>query len=140
MNMVIPDEGKILALERWLAPDVTTGEDWHVKLYVNNYTPDDSSTSSSFTESTATGYLQFVITESNWGTATITGHVAFCTSAVVPTYTCTGGSPQTIYGWYALGATTGKVLAAQKFDSPHTFGPGTTEVLNPPTVAFKTYA
>lgn len=138
MNMVIPNEGKILALDRWLDPDSSTGEDWVIRLYSNNYTPIPASTLASFTEATFTGYSAVTLDPADFATATITSDVAYSTNSVTPTYTCTGGGGQTIYGWYAEGATSGKVLAAQKFDTARVFTPGSTEAINPFKIAFQT--
>lgn len=136
--IVVPNEGKILALERWLAPDVVTGEDWNVKLYSNNYTPVDASTASDFTEATFTGYAQVAVTESDWSGATITSNVAYSTSSLSPLYSCTGGGGQTIYGWYAVGATSGKVLAAEKFATAIVLVSGASIELDPFKIAFQT--
>ncbi|MCE5292097.1 MAG: hypothetical protein LLG14_23040 [Nocardiaceae bacterium] len=139
MNMVIPNEGKTLALDRWLDPDGNPGEDWIVRLYSNNYTPVDSSTLASFTEATFTGYSAVLVEMNDWGAASITTNVAYSTSSVTPSYTCTGGGGQTVYGWYAEGATSGKVLAAQRFDTARSMTPGSVEELDPFRVAFKTF-
>lgn len=135
--IVIPNEGKILALERWLAPDVATGEDWIVKTYSNNYTPVAGSSSGNFTESAYTGYLAVHVTEADWGAAAITSDVAYSTSSLTPSYTCTAGT-EAVYGWYAVGAISGKVLAAERFSTTLTTVPGATITLSPFKIAFQT--
>lgn len=139
MKMVIPDEGKTVALDTEMKSSGTASETWHVRLYSNNYTPVNSSTASDFTEATFTGYAEVDIAPSDWGASAIVSNVAYSTSGVTPAFTCSGGSPQTVYGWYAVGATSGKVRAAQKFDTARVMSTGATETLNPAKMALKTF-
>lgn len=138
MNMVIPNEGKT----KWLDAAVllSGGSDtvFNVKLYQNNYTPVDGSTAADFTEATFTGYTAVALTRSTFGAAAITSNVAYSTYPTPPAFNCTGGSSQTIYGWYMVGATSGKVYAAQKFDTARTLSPGASETLDPFKIALET--
>jgi hypothetical protein len=140
MNMVIPNEGKTVALNTELNSGSTASETWHVRLFKNNYTPVDGSVLADFTEATFTGYAQVDVAPSDWGAATIVADVAESTSAVTPTYTCTGGSTQDVYGWYAVGATSNKVRAAQKFNTARSMSAGATEALDPFKIKLKTFA
>lgn len=136
--IVIPNEGKILAVERWLAPDPTTGETWVVGLFQNNYTPVDATVAGDFVPASFTGYAPVNITEGNWGAGAITSNVAYSTSSVSPLYTCTAGASQTIYGWYAVGLSTGKCLAAERFAASITIVPGASIELDPFKIGFQT--
>lgn len=137
-NWVIPDEGKTYWLDRALLASGFTTEDYTLKGFQNDYTPDDASTASSFTESSYTGYLSVTITHSSFPASTITSHVAY-SAAPDASFTCTGGSTQTMYGVYLVGATTGKVLAAVRFDNPRSMSPGATETVTP-KFGLKTFA
>lgn len=138
--MVIPNEGKQLALDRWLDPDNSPGENWVIRLYSNNYTPVDGSTVANFTEAAFTGYAAVSLNPATFPTSSISANVAVSTYPTAPTFTCTGGGGQTVYGWYAEGATSGKVLAAQKFDAARVIVSGSNEKLDPFTISFKTFA
>ena len=138
-NMVIPNEGKVLALDRWLDPDNTPGEDWVIRLFSNNYTPVAGSTLADFTEASFTGYAAVTLDPADFATATITSDVAYSTNSVTPTFTCTGGGGQTVYGWYAEGSTSGKVLAAQKFDAARVIVAGSGEAISTFKIAFQTF-
>lgn len=137
--MVIPNEGKTEAIETLLKSGSFASETWNVKLYTNNYTPVDGSTSSDFTEATFTGYAQVAIAPSDWSSFTIVSNVAQSTSGVTPVFTCTSGGGQTCYGWYAVGATSGKVRAAQKFATARALTAGASETLSPCVMKLKTF-
>ena len=139
MNMVIPDEGKVLWIESVFST-AGAGEAFHVDLFSSNTTVGDSSTGADFTIATFTGYAQVSIARADFDPATITSHVAELTDPTYPTFTCSGGSPQTVYGWIMRGATSGKIYAGQNFDSPRVMAAGATEQLNPFTISFKTFA
>jgi hypothetical protein len=129
--MVIPNEGKILWLGWALITDGSDFEPFDVKLFQNQYTPTDTSTASDFTEATFPGYAQVQLTRGNFNDVTVANNVATSVNSIVPTYTCTGGQGQTVYGWYMIGDTSGKCLAAQVFDTPRNMTNGTSELLNP---------
>lgn len=138
MNMVIPNEGKLAFLNVMLPDDGTDQEDFYVRLYKNNYTPVNGSTGADFTEADFTGYSQVAIARSDFTDPYISSNVAFTDSAVIPVYTCTGGSAQTVYGWYMVGQTTGTVYAAQKFDAARSMASGAEEHLDPFSIGLQT--
>ena len=137
--MVIPDEGKILWLYWALCTDGSDLEDFILKTYKNNYTPVDGSTAGDFTESNFTGYSSVAIARSSLPDPTITSHVAITTRSAVPTFTCTAGAAQDMYGWYLVGAVSGDVVAAQRFDNPRNMAPGAQEQIQV-QFKFKTFA
>lgn len=138
MNMVIPDQGKLLWLNWMLPSDGSDQENFSVRLFQNNITPDADSVLGDFTIATFTGYASVPVDRSDFGGTFISAHVAYSDSAVVPTYTCTGGSAQTVYGWYMVATISNVVVAAQRFDSPRSMAPGATEALDPFTMALQT--
>ncbi len=139
-NMVIPNGGKLLALDRWIDPAGTGGENWIIRLYSNNYTPVDGSTLGDFTEATFTGYAAVTLVAGTFPASSIVSNEAVTTYPTAPTFTCTGGGGQTVYGWYAEGATTGTVLAAQKFDASRALVSGASEKIDPFPIKFKSFA
>ncbi len=115
--LLMPDEGVTLLLSKMLKDALATGEDYTLKLYQNNYTPVNSSTATSFTEATFGGYLPKTLVRATWQAPTIVSGIASSAYGSTPqTWTVTS-APQTIYGYYVLGATSGKVLWAERFST-----------------------
>lgn len=121
--LVIPDEGVTLLLGKMLKDALSSGEDYTLKLYQNDYTPVPSSTAASFTECTFGGYAAKPLTRAGWGTPSLVSGKASTTYSVMQTWTLSG-SPQTVYGYFVLGAITGKVLWAEKFAAARTLTAG----------------
>ena len=136
-NMVIPDAGQLLWLEWALISSDVTVEDLIVHLYSNDYTPAQDSVTESFTEATFTGYSEIHIYRDSWGSPETVADTAQATYSPTPSWTCTGGSPQTVYGWYLTGATSGTTVAAQVFATPRVMSPGATEELDPFTMTLQ---
>jgi hypothetical protein len=129
--MVIPNEGKLLWLTWAITGNPPTLESFIVKLFKNNYTPVDASTASDFTEATFTGYAAITIARTAFSAPAIVSDVAYSSVSGYPTYTCTAGGIEVCYGWYMVGASSGKVLAAQRFDNARSISAGAVEKLNP---------
>ena len=139
-NMLIPDEGKLLWLYWALCTDGSDLEDFTLRLYKNNFTPDDNTVLADFTEATFGGYGAVGIARASMGTPTIVSHVAESTRSSAPVFTCTSGSSQTVYGWYLESNTTNKCVATQAFDTPRVMSPGATESIDPFKMDLKTFA
>jgi hypothetical protein len=92
-----------------------------LRSYSNNYTPVLGSSTGSFTESTYTGYGSITLT--GWSAPYDNGLSGAQTDHALQTWTCTGGSPQNIYGIYV---TKGGVLVFAMRDpaAPFSMGPG----------------
>lgn len=113
MTLVVPNAGENLMLAHAL--NKTAPEDLTLKLYQNNVTPGESDTASTYTEATFVGYASVALTGSNW---TITPGAP--TSASYPQQSFTSSSnqtPQTIYGYFVVGASSGTLYWAEKFSS-----------------------
>jgi hypothetical protein len=136
---LIPNEGKTRWLDLAIGGGTPTDTTFDVKLFQNNYTPTDSDTSASYTEATFTGYASVSVARSTYAASTIGSNIATSVSSATPTFTCTGGSAQTIYGAYVVGHTSGKVFAAVRFDNARTMANGSVEVLNPLEFQLKTF-
>lgn len=128
-SWVIPDEGKILLAQRALQTTGAAVEDYVLKGYSNNYTPVNGSVAGSFTESAFTGYASVSITHASFPAPTITSNVAYSTSSTPGAFTCTGGAAENMYGVYLVGATSGKVIAAARFDNVRSMSPSATETV-----------
>ena len=136
MNMVLPNEGKTLWLARVV--DTSSAEDLVVELFRNNYTPTETDTLSNYLTPSFAGYAPVTLTSADWITPYLIPNLGYLQSINPPRYDCTGGVPEIVYGWFMYGATTTKVYAAQRFDTPRTMAVGLSEVLTPFRFALKT--
>ena len=133
MSMVIPHEGEIVLLNNLLAGGAL--ENWTLKLFSNNVTPALTDTSATYTVASFTGYADKTLTRtqsgSTWAAAAGTGSVLEASDAYsaygASAQSWSATSSQTIYGYYILGATSGKVIAAEKFASA-------VNLINPSTI------
>lgn len=112
--MLLPNEGITYLLDKMLHNPLVTDESMLLDLYNNNYTPVPGSSGSNFTVASFTGYTQVTLTRSGWGTSSLVGNKAVSTYTTNPiTWTVTGTSTDTIYGYLVRGATSGKVYFAE---------------------------
>ncbi len=129
MPAVIPNEGELQLLKWCLQEALDTNEDQTLKLYSNNYTPSGGTTSASFTECSFGGYSGRNLLRSSWGNPTTVSNKAQSTYATAQTWTAT--SSETAYGAYVVGASSGKVIWADKFPSAYTFISGSALTYTP---------
>lgn len=122
--IVVPD---IAGLE--LLKKVLNDENVILKLYKNNYTPDEDSLLSSFTDANFDGYVQKTLVTASWAIPTSESPVAPCVdNEAVSTYaeqswTC-GTAGNTVYGYYVVGVTSTKLLWVDSFSVPRALGDG----------------
>jgi hypothetical protein len=128
--MVILNAGKQLLLDQAFG-ESSSPEDYVVDLYSNNHVPVDTDTAGAFTTAVFTGYAQVSVPRSSFGAATIVSNLAVLLSSVVPTFSCTGGGGQTVYGFYLRGASSGTAYLAQYFTGGRAITSGLSEVLYP---------
>lgn len=140
MNMVIPDVSKTYWLDRALTPSGATVEDWKIRLYQNDLTPDDGTVLDSFTEATFMGYVPENVASGNWPPSDIVSDIAVSTLTNAPVFTSTDPTSQTIYGWYMVGVTTNTLVACQRFDTPRVLVNGVSEVLDPFALRLKSFS
>jgi hypothetical protein len=115
MALVTPNLGELQLLDKMLKKALSTDENYFLKLYQNNYTPDATSAPGSFTEATFTNYAVMTLTRANWNAAVSVGGVAQTSYGSAPlSWTC-GASGNTIYGYYVVGASSNVVLWAELF-------------------------
>lgn len=127
-TIVTPDEGQTELMDKMLKAALTVNEDYLLDLYKNNYVPVQGSTGASFTVSTFGGYSQKTLTRSGFNAAANVADVAVSVYGTDQVWTCTSGS-ETAYGYLIRGATSGKVLWAQAFDTPRSMSAGAVETL-----------
>lgn len=136
---VVPDEGKVLWLYWALVTDGSDLEDFIVDLFASNTVVDDASTAADFTLATFTGYLQVPIARGDFSSPVIVSDVAETNNPTAPQFNCTGGAPETCYGWIMRGDTSGKIVFGQNFDVPRVMSAGASELLSPFTLKFKSF-
>ena len=128
MPLVTPNEGELELLDKLLKDALATDEDYTLKLFGNDYTPDDTSVEASFTESAFTNYAARTLTRANWNAAVTVSNKAETSYGSSPqSWTC-GATGGTVYGYYVTGATSGVVLWAERFATSRVLANG--DVLN----------
>lgn len=132
MPLVTPNQGELELLDKMLRDALVTNEDYVLKLYKNDYTPDDSSVEASFVEADFTNYVAVTLTRANWNPAVTNANgkaeTSYGTSPI--SWTC-GATGNTIYGYYVIGATSGVVLWAERFSVPRVMSNGNVLNLTP---------
>jgi len=66
---------------------LSTNENYILKLYQNNYTPDDNAVDGSFTEASFTNYAAVTLTRAGWNSAAVVTNKAQ-SSYATQTWTC----------------------------------------------------
>lgn len=111
MALLLTNEGEAKVLAVAFGKD--TQETLVLKLFTSNTTPAESDTAATYTEAAGGGYAAINLTGASW---TVTPGAP--TEAVYPqqAFTFTGAltSGATIYGYYVVGATSGKVYWAER--------------------------
>lgn len=116
MALLAPNAGTDLMLQ--MVVNKTAPQNPVLKLFKNNYTPVAGSTEANFTEATFTGYAAVTLTGSSW---TTTPGAPSSASYAQQTFTSSAGSQnESIYGYYIVQTTSGKILWAERFtDGPY---------------------
>jgi hypothetical protein len=137
-NMLIPNEGKLKWLQWALYDNGADFEDYIMDLYQNAFVPTDTTVLADFVKATFPGYASVSVPRADWNNAVIVANIAVSLSTLTPTFSCNGGTGQTVVGWYLHSAVTGKCLATQAFAFSRNMVPGTSEVINPFQIALDT--
>lgn len=106
--MALCNEAQVKALDDWLS--TTTPEAQTLKLFTNNHTPAIGDTASDYTEAATAGYVAKSLARATWNGASVSGGLTTKTYPI-QTFTFTGNI--TIYGYYIVGASSGKVYGAE---------------------------
>lgn len=115
MAIIVPNAGELELLDKMLRDALSTDEDYYLRLYKNDYTPDASAVIGSFTEADFTDYLQKTLTRAGFNAAATNGsgegEIAY---GAEQAWTC-GTTGNTVYGYYVVGVTSNVVLWCQRF-------------------------
>ncbi len=130
MSIVVPTCGQLLLLNHALIDSNTPLEDYTLKLYQNNHAPTTADTAANYTAATFTGSTPKTLTRAGWGATAVIGGKASSTYAD-QAFMSSDTTPQTIYGYFVVGATTATLLWAEAFSSPHTVGNGDELIITP---------
>jgi len=116
MTMVTPGEGKVEWMKRMLYANAGS-ENLTLKLFKNNVTPAVTDTASTYTEATFTGYSAVTVTSSQSGsTWTVPSNsVGTVTSSYQTNATFSSSSSQSVYGYFVVGASSGKCYCSEAF-------------------------
>lgn len=128
MSFVVPNEGEAQMLN--VLFQKSAPENLTLKLFSNNITPAETDTATTYTECTGSNYAAIALAASDFTITAGTGAPGNTTFAgAKKTFTLNGAL--TAYGYYIIGATSGKVYFAEKFsDGPYILpsGGGTIDV------------
>lgn len=128
MALVVTNGGEVQLLNKMLKAALTSDENYVLKLFQNNVTPDSTFVPASLTEANFTNYAAKTLTRSNWNSATtISGKAVSSYGSNPQTWTC-GTTGNTVYGYWIEGATSGVCLWAERFGSSRVMASG--DVLN----------
>lgn len=108
MALVIPDVGEDIALKNLV--NHTAPQNLVLRLFTNNVTPGESDTAGTYTEQSGSGYSAITLTGASWS---VSGGVA---SYAQQTFTFTAAA-SSVYGYYLTQATSGILVAAERFVS-----------------------
>ena len=128
MALVVPREGELALLDKMLKETSIT-DNYILKLYKNNITPDEDSDTSSFTEADFTNYVAITLTRATWNAAQVSATKAESSYGTVPqNWTC-GTTGNTIFGyWIESDDGSLDVLWAERFATARVLDNG--DVLN----------
>lgn len=111
-------------------------QDLKLKLFQNNWTPADGNTESAVTEATFTGYTEISLSGANW--VCTEGAPSQLTYPEQSFASSSDQTPQTIYGYYLVQATSGKLVCAWRFsDGPYTVSKNGDEIDITPKILVK---
>jgi hypothetical protein len=129
MTILVPNTGEVIALQ-YLTNKVATPENLVYKLFATNVTPAETDTAASYTEAAGGGYASKTLTGANW---TVTGGAPSNASYAAQTWTFTGAltTNPTIYGYFAIRATSLDLVLAETFTSFTPANNGDNIVLTP---------
>jgi hypothetical protein len=127
--LVVPDVGEVELLDKMLKDALSVDESMTLQLY-SAVSPaiSENSVAGDFTACTFTGYVTKTITRASWAGAATAGGVTSTTSTQLswsPT------SPQTVLGYWLVGATSAVLLWAEAFGSSRSVQNGDTLQLTP---------
>lgn len=109
MAILVPNEGEAQMLAIILGK--ASSETLQLKLYSNDITPAETDTASTYTEVSGHGYAAQSFSPADF---TIAEGAPSIATPTAKTFTFTGAAGN-VYGYYVVGATSGKVYWAERF-------------------------
>jgi hypothetical protein len=146
MALLVPHEGDVQLLTDLMGGG--TLENWLLCLFNSNITPSETDSAATYTahETAFSGYARKTLTRSissstwstpvsqapsgspAWSSRAQVGHTQYSSSP--QSWTC-GASGDTIYGYFIIGATSGKLICAEAFSTPRTIASGDSLSITP---------
>jgi hypothetical protein len=146
MAFLVPREGDVQLLADLLGGGPL--EDWSLGLFNASITPAEADTAATYSahETAFTGYARKTLTRSvsastwntpvlqapsgspAWSSRTQVGHAQY--GSAPQSWTCTGAG-DTVYGYFIVGATSGKLICAELFAAPRTLASGDSLSMTP---------
>lgn len=121
MALVLADGGADIILNAYFNNSWDASKNLVVKLYTNNYTPVQTSTTASFTEATGGGYSSIALTNGSWTVSV--GNDPSDAVYAQQTFTFTGAltTNPTVYGYYVVANNgSGNLVWAELFGTSFT--------------------
>jgi hypothetical protein len=129
MPLVVPNSGELELLDKLLKDALVTNEDYILKLYKVDVTPDENSVPGTFTEADFSGYSSKTLNRASWSSAmTVSGEATSQYSQ--QSWTC-GATGNTVYGYFVLGSNSGTLLWAERFTASRLLEDGDVFQLTP---------
>lgn len=128
MAGIFPNVGAARMLEKAL----NAGNNITLKLYANNVTPAESDTAGVYTEVSGGGYASKTLTAGSW---TVSGAADPATASYVAQVWTFSGAIASIYGYFMIDASSGVLIAAERFsDGPYAIPSGGGTLTLTPTI------
>jgi hypothetical protein len=121
--IVVPDAGSLKLLAATLGSSETVDVTFVLKLFSNNFTPNNTTLTSDFTEASFTGYAPVLFARSDWQRPALVSGKAGMLLFTAPSKFNNTGPSATVYGWYVVGLTTGVTLFCERFATPEVILP-----------------
>ena len=139
MALLVPNVGEAKMLG-YIVNNATGMVNPTLRLFSNNQTPTSTQTIADYTEATFTGYAAVIQTGSSWTITAGDGSTGFskATTNSASTFTCSGTTSQSVYGYY-VDANTSTLLWAERFsDGPYTIANVGDKVIITPVLTLST--
>lgn len=115
-------------MDKLLKDALSVDENYILKLFQNNVTPDQTFVPGSLTEANFTNYAAKTLTRATWNAAvTVSSKAQSSYGSAAQSWTC-GASGNTVYGYWIEGATSSVCLWAERFAVSRVLASG--DVLN----------
>lgn len=108
MALVVVDQAENIMLE--IVVNKTAAQNLTLKLYSSNTTPAETDTEATYTEASFTGYAAIALAGADWAAAAASS----IATAAQKVFTASGTPSGSVYGYYLIQATSGKLMWAER--------------------------